>query len=84
MPKTRHSIEEIESLFTHEIYVTPDKKHSGAEQRFISVGISRNERRVFMIFTVRRRGDEVLIRPISARYMHKQEVDAYEKAISRI
>jgi hypothetical protein len=26
---------------------------------------------------VRKRGDDVLIRPVSARYMHKKEVDAY-------
>jgi len=34
---------------------------------------------VFIVFTVRRKGDELLIRPISARYMHKKETDAYEK-----
>jgi uncharacterized protein len=32
-----------------------------------------------MVFTFRKKGDDVLIRPISARYMHKKEVDAYEK-----
>jgi uncharacterized DUF497 family protein len=36
-------------------------------------------RGVFIIFTLRRRGDEVLIRPISARYMHKKETETYEK-----
>ncbi len=36
-------------------------------------------RGVFMVFTLRRRGDELLIRPISARYMHKKEIDGYEK-----
>jgi uncharacterized protein len=34
---------------------------------------------VFIVFTFRRKGDEVLIRPISARYMHRKEVEAYEK-----
>jgi len=34
---------------------------------------------VFIVFTLRRKGDELLIRPISARYMHKKEIDAYEK-----
>jgi uncharacterized DUF497 family protein len=33
----------------------------------------------FVVFTLRRRGDAVLIRPISARYMHKKEIKAYEK-----
>ena len=29
--------------------------------------------------TLRYEGDELLIRPISARYMHKKEMEAYEK-----
>jgi uncharacterized protein len=36
-----------------------------------------------MVFTFRKKGDDVLIRPISARYMHKKEVDAYEKEVHR-
>jgi uncharacterized DUF497 family protein len=31
------------------------------------------------VFTQREGGDGVLIRPISARYMHKKEVDLDEK-----
>lgn len=31
------------------------------------------------MFTLRHKGDEVLIRPISDRYMHKKEIEAYEK-----
>jgi uncharacterized protein len=34
---------------------------------------------VFIVFTIRRKGDELLIRPISARYMHQKEIEAYEK-----
>jgi uncharacterized protein len=34
---------------------------------------------VFIVFTLRRKGDEVLIRLISARYMHKREIEEYEK-----
>ncbi len=34
---------------------------------------------MFIVFTLRRKGDEMLIRPSSARYMHKKEIDAYEK-----
>ena len=33
----------------------------------------------FLVFTLRKRGVETLIRPISARYMHKKEVQHYEK-----
>lgn len=34
---------------------------------------------MFIVFTFRRKGEEVLIRPTSARYMHKKEIEAYEK-----
>jgi uncharacterized protein len=33
----------------------------------------------FIVFTLSRKGEEVLIRPISARYMHKKEIEAYEE-----
>jgi uncharacterized DUF497 family protein len=36
-------------------------------------------RAIFVVFTLRRRGDDILIRPISARYMHDKEVKSYEK-----
>jgi uncharacterized DUF497 family protein len=36
-------------------------------------------RAIFVVFTLRRRGDHILIRPISARYMHGNEVKSYEK-----
>ena len=37
-----------------------------------------------LVFTLRRKGDKhggdkQLIRPISARYMHKKEIESYEK-----
>jgi hypothetical protein len=34
---------------------------------------------VFIVFTLRRKGEELLIPPIGARHMHKKEIDAYEK-----
>ena len=37
-----------------------------------------------MVFTLRSEGDKVLLRPISARYMHKKEIEAYEKENSDI
>jgi hypothetical protein len=35
-------------------------------------------------FTQRERGNGVLIRPISARYMHKKEVESYEKTYPNV
>jgi uncharacterized DUF497 family protein len=69
----------IDSLFTHPLAIFPDAAHSQRERRFRAIGRTEKRRGVFIVFTLRRRGDELLIRPISARYMHKKEIDAYEK-----
>ncbi len=73
------SIVTIESLFTHALAILPDAVHSQRERRFRTIGRTDKGRGVFIIFTLRREGDELLIRPISARYMHKKEIEAYEK-----
>jgi len=41
--------------------------------------IARTEsgRYAFIVFTMRRHGDEVFVRPISARYMHLKETKDY-------
>ena len=57
----------------------PDETHSRTEQRLRAIGKTAERRAIFVVFTLRRRGDEVLIRPISARYMHDKEVKNYEK-----
>ena len=36
-------------------------------------------RYIFVAFTLRQRGERILLRPISARYMHKKEIRHYEK-----
>jgi uncharacterized protein len=69
----------IESLFTRPLAILPDETHSQRERRFRAIGRTAKGRGVFIVFTLRREGDELLIRPISARYMHKKEIDAYEK-----
>jgi len=69
----------IESLFLRPLAVLPDVAHSQRENRFRAIGRTDKGRHVFNVFTLRHRGDEVLIRPVSARYMHKREVEAYEK-----
>ena len=73
------SIKLIESLFTRPVAILPDAGHSGNERRFRAIGRTDKGRGVFIIFTSRHRGDEVLLRPISARYMHKKEMEAYEE-----
>lgn len=73
------SIEHIESLFQRTIVVLPDP-YGGAEERFRAIGKDSVGRYVFIVFCYRLRDDKILIRPISARYMHQKEIDAYEEA----
>jgi uncharacterized protein len=75
------SIVEIESLFSGTPLVAPDVLHSSKEQRFRAVGRTVKNRHMFIIFTLRINGETLLIRPISARYMHKKEIQAHEKEI---
>jgi len=73
----------VESLFTGAgVAVLPDAAHSRQEQRFRAIGRTRTSRAIFVVFTLRHINNEVLIRPISARYMHAKEVQAYEKGNS--
>lgn len=69
----------IESLFTRPLAILPDEAHSQRERRFRAIGRTEKGRGVFIVFTLRRKSDELLIRPISARYTHRKEIEAYEK-----
>ena len=73
------STEIIESLFLRGLVILPDEAHSQEEERFRAIGRTELGRMVFVVFTLRRRGEEVFVRPISARYMHRKEVEHYEK-----
>jgi uncharacterized protein len=73
------SAAEIEALFVRPLAILPDTAHSRGEKRFRAIGRTESGRGVFIVFTLRHRGDEVLIRPISARYMHTKEMENYEK-----
>ena len=77
------SIAEIESLFRTDIAVQPDLDHSGSEQRFKAIGRTSGGRHVFVVFAVRSRDRDLLIRPISARYMHRKEIEHYEAEAAR-
>jgi len=77
----RHGVEiaDIEELFRRILWVTPDPSHSTRESRFRAIGTDVKGRHVFVAFTLRAVTGGMLIRPISARYMHKREVLHYEK-----
>ncbi|MBV9528721.1 BrnT family toxin [Sphingomonas sp.] len=70
---------EIEGLFTGPVIVLPDSGHSQTEQRFRAIGRTGDGRAVFVVFTVRERGGRRYIRPVSARYMHREEIESYEE-----
>jgi len=74
-------IAEIESLFRGTPLVGPDAKHSVTERRLRAIGVTAKGRALFVVFTWRHKHKERLIRPISARYMHKKEVEVHEKEI---
>ncbi len=76
------SIAEIEALFTHPHHLVPDVAHSTIETRFLAIGKGHGERHILAAFTLREQDGETMIRPISARYMHMKEIEAYEKALT--
>ncbi len=53
------------------------------EERFKAIGKSQEGRNILIVFTIRQWQESRLIRPISARYMHRKEVEHYEKEIAR-
>ena len=59
--------------------ILPDEAHSGVETRFKAIGKTGEGRHIFLVFTIRTKKGERYIRPISARYMHRKEVQHYEK-----
>ena len=70
---------EIEAIFASDIAVRPNLHHSLDEFRYQAIARTGAGRHLFMVFTLRERDGQVLIRPISARFMHKTEIARYEK-----
>ncbi|MBN9062602.1 MAG: hypothetical protein BGP06_18055 [Rhizobiales bacterium 65-9] len=77
------SLKDIEHLFHGTIAVFPDPRHSAAEERFAAIGETADGRKAFVIFTLRQKNGLTFIRPISARFMHRKEVEHYEKETAR-
>ena len=73
------SVASIEDLFSRTVAIVADP--TAGEERFRAVGQTAAGRSVLLVFTWRERNGLRLIRPISARYMHKREILAYEEEI---
>lgn len=69
---------EIESMLFNAPTFFPDNSHSFGEERWQVIGQSEGGRWLFVAVTFRSLLDDVLVRPISARYMHAKEVRHYE------
>jgi hypothetical protein len=76
----RHKVSwtEAEEVFFHPpLLVYPDPQHSRAEDRFYLLGRTAEDRRLFVVFTIRRGK----IRVISARDMSNKERRIYNEAL---
>lgn len=69
--------DEVEEVFRGAPAVFPDPAHSGTETRLRAIGPVGAGRFAFVVFTLRPGGDGVRIRPISARWMHRREIEHY-------
>jgi uncharacterized DUF497 family protein len=67
---------EIEAIFFGELQTNVDP--SQLERRFRAIGQVDAGRPVFVVYTLRRHGKLLLIRPINARFMHEKEIKRYE------
>lgn len=72
----RVPIAEIELALESNPIIISDRVHSESEKRLIAIGTAK-DRAVFVVFTLRDVEREQCIRPISARYMHKKEVESH-------
>ena len=70
---------DIEFVLKNDPIVRPDVYPSILEQRWRGVGRDKTGRYIFVAFTLREVNKVLHIRPISARYMHKREIQTYEQ-----
>lgn len=71
---------EIEQIFFRQpLIVAPDPEHSTTENRCHALGRTSLDRWLHVTFTLR--GEGTLIRPISARAMHRKERPIYAAAL---
>jgi uncharacterized protein len=77
------SIAEIEALFaSDEFTVFNDDLHSEDEERFRVIGRNAGGRHIFLSFTFRKIDGLIYARVLTARYMHKKEINNYAQKTS--
>jgi len=78
----KHKVSKIECeqvFFNLPLIVSDDAKHSVSERRWYLLGRTDQNRKLFIVFTIR----ENLIRVISARNMNKKEREIYDEEIKK-
>ena len=78
----KHKVSKIECeqvFFNNPLIIADDTKHSESERRWLLLGRTDMDRRLFVVFTLR--GN--LIRVISARSMNKKERELYDEEIKK-
>jgi uncharacterized protein len=71
---------ECEQIFFNEpLIIADDSKHSQKEKRWFVLGRTEMDRKLFVVFTIRKN----LIRVISARNMNKKEKRKYDEEIKK-
>lgn len=69
---------EIEYVFHNRPGIYAHPSHSIEEQRLRAIGKNEAGKSIYIAFTLREKSGAVVIRPISARYMHQKEINRYE------
>lgn len=79
--KHKVSFDEAKTIFNDPLLMTfPDDFHSDEEERFISIGISVDNRTLLVAHTEQdKSGDEIIIRIISCRKATASEREIYEQ-----
>ena len=75
--EARVPVDHIEAMLAGTPRIYPDAAHSSEETRYLAIGTVDTMRWIFVAFTYRVYGGTRYIRPISARYMHQNEVNRY-------
>lgn len=76
--KHKVSNQESEQVFINDPkFIFQDSRHSEKEKRYMLWGVTDQERKLAIIFTIRNN----LVRVISSRDMHKKERREYEKKV---
>ena len=81
LEKHKVSFDEAQTIFVDPLLVTfPDELHSETEERFISIGMSMQERVSLVVHTEREEiGERIVIRIISCRKATFSERKIYEE-----